>query len=403
MFMMTHDYFETVLLSRLKPLLLPEMEEKTSQRTCDGSPGKGCEDDAENVSEATRIVLVGKSGVGKSAVGNSILGTGEPFLSKASLKSVTKSCDRETRCRGGRLVSVVDTPGFFDTKLSNPETLREVSKCVVLSAPGPHAILVVIQAGRFTKEEEDTIAIIQDLFGARAAKYIVVLFTRREDLGDQTVKKFVDEADRKLKKLLAACGGRYCFFNNRARGEAQERQVHELLEIVDKMVEENGGTCYTTEAFQMAQQILKEKAEKLWKKYDQEKEEKLKKIRLNYEKEMHRIGKGTAEEKENRKEIFTEEYKIKVKETEHYYAELMKGAREEAEHDVLHSLKKASVGALVGGAVGTCVGLVGGPVGVAVGVTVGAAVGGALGSVITQHSVTAFFSNILKEQTTSPQ
>ena len=200
-----------------------------------------------------RLILVGRSGCGKSATGNSIL-CQPKFESRMSAHAVTRTCQEGTVTWNGRNILVVDTPSLFEAKAQDQEMYKDIGDCYLLSAPGPHVLLLVMQLGRFTAQDMVAVRRVKEVFGAGSMRHVVVLFTHKEDLGDESLNEYVANTDNlSLWSLVHECGGRYCGFNNRATGEEQGKQLAELMAMVESLERELDGAFYSNDLFFHAQ------------------------------------------------------------------------------------------------------------------------------------------------------
>ncbi|XP_075995979.1 GTPase IMAP family member 7-like [Genypterus blacodes] len=282
-------------------------------------------------------------------------GIREAFESELSPSSQMSECQKAGGDVGGRRVAVIDTPGIFDTNFSQEEVLTKIKMCISLSAPGPHAFLVVLALGRFTQEEKDTVKMIQETFGEDAAKYTMVLFTHGDQLENITIQDFVSQ-NTELNAIIQSCHGRFHIFNNEVKDHEQTRQ---LLDKVDLMTQANDGGNYTNEMFQRAETAIENEKKRLMKESEEERQKELEELRTKYETKI----------------FYREERNLHVRyETE---------ARSRAERsNAFTAAPTIALSSACGAVVGGLIGIAGGPPGVVVGALAGAAVGAGVGALV---------------------
>lgn len=238
----------------------------------------------------------------------------------------------------GREIVVVDTPGIFDTEIQDAVTCREISRCILLTSPGPHAVVLVVPLCCFSEEDREATEKILKMFDGRARKFMILLFTRKDDLEGTDIHDYLRRAPRALQELVDKFGDRYCAFNNRATKAEQQVQRAELLSLVERVVSENKGEYYTNKMYQRAEKEIQKQIQVMQEHYRAELEREKRQIRKAYEEKIREL------EQEIRKGQMNRE----LAEREAFYNSMQQNARMEVESQngvldlILEALRLAS-------------------------------------------------------------
>ncbi|KAK0046792.1 GTPase IMAP family member [Biomphalaria pfeifferi] len=205
------------------------------------------------------LLLIGKTGNGKSALGNSIIDY-KAFVSEPSATSVTKEVSDEANEVNGRTIKVVDSPGVGDTDWANDETTKFVvdalTQAIAINPEGYHAFLFVVRfGGRFTKEDQGTVDFLKKVFGQSFVRKFCILVLTYGDQFEAHVKvsfqDWIQSQKGVLSDLVKECNNRVILFDNQTTDRhKKQRQVSELIEIVDSLKQEN--SRYSNDQFDLA-------------------------------------------------------------------------------------------------------------------------------------------------------
>ncbi|XP_062874132.1 interferon-induced very large GTPase 1-like [Trichomycterus rosablanca] len=185
-----------------------------------------------------RIILLGKSHSETSSVGNFILGRAA-FDTEVPPHLVDQHSENARGWVEERYITIINAPHLYNPELTrSSERLKE---CVSLTAPGPHAFLLMVQPQSFTEEDTNQLKHLLNCFSDRALNYSILISTdwEAEEEKSSSFNKFLDE-----------CDGRFYQFKH-----GDETLICRLFKDIDKLLKVNG-SYLTCDIFEDAEETL---------------------------------------------------------------------------------------------------------------------------------------------------
>ncbi|XP_048867556.1 trichohyalin-like isoform X4 [Brienomyrus brachyistius] len=277
-----------------------------------------------------RLVVLGRSTAGKSLIANAILGR-EVFVSGTpSPTQVQMSSEMKIRIIAGRQVVVVNTPDWFSSTVSQFELRQDVKHCMQLSAPGPHAFLLVTEMHEYGEMQGTILEKMREILGDDCFPHTIVLLTHTSELTESITGGFVHTSSPDLQRKMTRCGNRYHIINTSNRPEGY--QISWLLENITKMVEENQWSFYSSKMQKDVMSQIQEVEQKLQRERAERKLREELEVKEKFEKELQDSLRETVIPEQKAKIVVLEEKIVKLE--EHLKEERDEEKNKELEEDL---------------------------------------------------------------------
>ncbi|XP_063077567.1 trichohyalin-like [Engraulis encrasicolus] len=296
-----------------------------------------------------RLVLLGRNAaekkaardaiLGKTAVSSETSGKSETSVGSSETSSSTENQSSESKEKtvGDRRANVVLTPDWFSPEVHQGKLREDVVLCMQLSAPGPHAFILVIPMEHIVIEARGILEDVEKLFAETIWKHTLILFTCREEITEETMEEKLTTGCQEFMKVVEKCGHRWHLLNV-SKNDSSD-QVEGLLSKIDDLVDPNGtDSFYNSETYLEAENQLREMERMIQKEREERREREERECMKQHEEELQECVR-VMEVKIQEKDEKIETLEIKIVDLE---IELKEERNEERRQELERQLKEES-------------------------------------------------------------
>lgn len=153
---------------------------------------------------------------------------------------MTKECKVGEGKVGTRYIKVVDTPGIISSDGTN--TMFILKRFLKDLAPGPHAIIIVIQPTRDSAVARRSLEDLRIFFDDdHFFDFTMLVMVRKTDIiGDygacDNIQEFISQKSAEnVKKLYMQCKERIVAIENKQSMDERTKEAEQVFEVIDKM------------------------------------------------------------------------------------------------------------------------------------------------------------------------
>ncbi|KAK3590678.1 hypothetical protein CHS0354_026210 [Potamilus streckersoni] len=207
-------------------------------------------------------ILLGEDGSGKSSIGNFILRR-HAFVSGNNPGKFIQESESHSVKLDNRIITVVDTPGLFDTKEYLLRRLINVQSSLDFAQLGRQFFLLVIKYGKLTETVHHTADLLKIMFGPKVLEHTIIVFTHEDDVMVKwkNIENLVNELDEKesIQALIDECGRRFITLSNYdLDAHLGQEKLEKLIMMADALAINWMGYC--EESFNVYRRVLQKYA-----------------------------------------------------------------------------------------------------------------------------------------------